>query len=184
MDVDRGDTIARYRIAALIARGGMGAVYRATDVETRRLVALKVLPTSGDGRSARFARERAIAATLDHPHVVAVYDTGVDVAGRAYIAMRLVRGSDLARVLAGGPIAMERAVAILEQVAQALDAAHDRGLVHRDVKPGNILLERSNGRDEAYLSDFGLVKELVVDDALARPARCWGRRTTCRPRSC
>ena len=135
--------------------------------ETGRLVALKVLPTSGDVRSARFARERAIAATLDHPHIVPVYDAGVDAAGRAYIAMRFVRGSDLSGALADGPLATERALAILEQVAQALDAAHDRGLVHRDVKPGNILMERRDGLDAVFLSDFGLVKELVVDDALS-----------------
>ena len=163
-----GETVARYRVAVFIAAGGMGEVYRATDVESGRPVALKLLAAPGDGRlAARFERERAIAAALDHPRIVPVYETGQDGAGRAYIAMRFVEGRDLASVLRDGPLPLERALAIVEQVALALDAAHDRGLVHRDVKPGNILLERLDGRDEAFLSDFGLVKELVVDDAVS-----------------
>ena len=162
-----GETVARYRVAVFIAAGGMGEVYRATDVESGRPVALKLLAGSGDGRlEARFERERAVAVSLDHPRIVPVYDTGVDVSGRAYIAMRLVEGRDLASVLRDGALPLERALAILEDVASALDAAHDRGLVHRDVKPGNVLLEHRDGTEEALLSDFGLVKELVVDDAV------------------
>src|SRR5262245_24785975 len=106
----------------------MGEVYRATDMESGRPVALKLLAVPGDARfDARFDRERTVVAALDHPRIVPVYDTGVDGAGRAYIAMRLVDGPDLSSALRDGPLSLERTLTILDQVGAALDAAHDRG---------------------------------------------------------
>lgn len=149
-----------YRLDELIGRGGMGEVYRAFDTKRKRAVALKRLPAAEGADAefvARFRREAAIAARLRAPHVVPIYDYG-DIDGRLFIDMRLVRGTDLARLLAdGGPLEPARAVGIIAQVASALDDAHAEGLVHRDVKPSNVLLTNN---DFAYLADFGIVREL------------------------
>jgi DNA-binding beta-propeller fold protein YncE/predicted Ser/Thr protein kinase len=163
-----GSTLAGYRLDELIARGGMGVVYRATQLALDRPVALKViashLAAKQDFRD-RFLRESRLAARLDHPGVVPVYDAREE-DGELIVAMRLVAGGDLkARIAEEGPLAPQEAVDLLAQVADALDAAHAAGIVHRDVKPHNILLE--GGR--AYLTDFGLAKALgdsgVLSDA-------------------
>jgi DNA-binding beta-propeller fold protein YncE len=154
-----GETLAGYRIDALIARGGMGVVYRATHLSLERSVALKVISGELAGREGfreRFLRESRLAARLDHPAVVPVYDAR-EVDGELIVAMRLVEGGDLRRTIdREGPLPPARAIALLGQVAEALDAAHAAGIVHRDVKPHNILVDG----DRAYLSDFGLAKAL------------------------
>jgi DNA-binding beta-propeller fold protein YncE/predicted Ser/Thr protein kinase len=152
-----GSTLAGYRIDSLIARGGMGVVYRATQLALERPVALKVIAdelADKEGFRERFLRESRLAASLDHPSVVPVYDARED-GGELIVAMRLVEGGDLRGLIKReGPLAPERAIALLSQVADALDAAHAAGIVHRDVKPHNILVEG----ERAYLSDFGLAK--------------------------
>ncbi|HEX5610429.1 MAG TPA: protein kinase [Solirubrobacterales bacterium] len=154
-----GSTLAGYRIDALIARGGMGVVYRATHLGLERPVALKVIArelADRDGFRERFLRESRLAARLDHPSVVPIFDSR-EVDGELIVAMRLVEGGDLRRTIdREGPLPPDRAVALLGQVAEALDAAHAAGIVHRDVKPHNILVEG----DRAFLSDFGLAKAL------------------------
>ena len=152
-----GSTLAGYRIESLIARGGMGVVYRATQVALERPVALKVIARelAGDeGFRRRFLSESRLAARLEHPSVVPVYDARED-DGELIVAMRLVEGGDLRKLIdREGPLAPARAIGLLSQVAEALDAAHAAGVVHRDVKPHNILVEG----ERAYLSDFGLAK--------------------------
>ena len=152
-----GSEVAGYRIEGLIARGGMGVVYRATHLGLERPVALKVIArelADRDGFRERFLRESRLAARLDHPSVVPVYDSR-EVDGELIVAMRLIKGGDLRRLIdREGPLAPQRALDLLGQVADALDAAHAAGIVHRDVKPHNILVEG----DHAYLSDFGLAK--------------------------
>jgi DNA-binding beta-propeller fold protein YncE len=152
-----GSTLAGYRLDALIARGGMGVVYRATQLALERPVALKVIArelADKEGFRERFLRESRLAARLDHPSVVPVFDAQEE-EGELIVAMRLVEGGDLRRLIdREGPLAPARAVGLLGQVANALDAAHAAGIVHRDVKPHNILVEG----DRAYLSDFGLAK--------------------------
>jgi streptogramin lyase len=154
-----GSTLAGYRLDALIARGGMGVVYRATHLGLERPVALKVIAGELAGREGfreRFLRESRLAASLDHPAVVPVYDSR-EVDGELIVAMRLVAGGDLRRTIdREGPLEPVRAIALLGQVAEALDAAHTAGIVHRDVKPHNVLVEG----DRAFLSDFGLAKAL------------------------
>ncbi len=154
-----GSTIAGYRIDALIARGGMGVVYRATHLGLERPVALKVIArelADREGFRERFLRESRLAARLDHPSVVPILDSR-EVDGELIVAMRLVRGGDLRKLIdREGPLRPARAIALLDQVAEALDAAHAAGIVHRDVKPHNVLVEG----DRAYLSDFGLAKAL------------------------
>jgi DNA-binding beta-propeller fold protein YncE len=154
-----GSTLAGYRLDALIARGGMGVVYRATHLALDRPVALKVIARqfAGDqGFRDRFLRESRLAARLDHPAVVPVYDAREE-DGELIVAMRLIGGGDLKkRIESDGPLQPVEAVALLAQVADALDAAHAAGIVHRDVKPHNILLEG----DRAFLTDFGLAKAL------------------------
>jgi DNA-binding beta-propeller fold protein YncE/predicted Ser/Thr protein kinase len=152
-----GSTLAGYRIESLIARGGMGVVYRATQVALERPVALKVIARelAGDEEfRRRFLSESRLAARLEHPNVVPVYDARED-DGELIVAMRLIEGGDLRKLIdREGPLAPERAVRLLGQVAEALDAAHAAGIVHRDVKPHNVLVEG----ERAYLSDFGLAK--------------------------
>jgi len=152
-----GSTLAGYRLGSRLGRGGMGIVYRAEHLRLGRAAAVKVvLPELADDPAfrERFAREAKIAATLDHPNVVSVYDAGEE-HGVLYLAMQLVEGGDLAAELAARRVLdPARALDVCEQVARALDAAHARGLIHRDVKPANVLLDRRG----AYLSDFGLVK--------------------------
>jgi serine/threonine-protein kinase len=154
-----GATLAGYRIDALIGRGGMGVVYRATHLALDRPVALKLIArqyADQEGFRERFQRESRLAARLDHPAVVPVFDSR-EVDGELLVAMRLVQGGDLRQVIEReGPLPPDRALALLSQVADALDAAHAAGIVHRDVKPHNVLVE--GGR--AFLSDFGLAKAL------------------------
>jgi ABC-type branched-subunit amino acid transport system substrate-binding protein/DNA-binding beta-propeller fold protein YncE/predicted Ser/Thr protein kinase len=160
LELTTGSTFANYRIEGLVGRGGMGVVYRATDLRLERPVALKLIAPelAEDERfRERFLRESRLAASLDHRGVVPIHEAGEE-AGQLFIAMRYVEGEDLKTLLQReGTLAPERALAILSQVAEALDAAHERGLVHRDVKPGNVLLD---GREHAYLTDFGLTKQL------------------------
>ena len=151
----------RYRLLALLGRGGMGEVWRAHDTETDRIVALKLLPThlSDDEEfQRRFRREAHAAAQLSDPHVIPIHHYGA-IDDRLYVDMRLIEGRDLQSVLADGPLDPARAVHIIEQVATALHAAHEVGLLHRDVKPSNILIDRN---DFAYLIDFGIAR--AVDE--------------------
>src|SRR6187399_2345740 len=153
-----------YRVDELIGRGGMGEVYLALDVRLGRPVALKVLAAgvAGDERfRERLLGESRLAASLDHPNVVPIYEAG-EAEGRLFIAMRYVDGTDLKALLRReGALTPERAVAIAAQVADALDAAHAKGLVHRDVKPSNVLLDQQGGREHAYLADFGLTQSIA-----------------------
>ncbi len=145
-----------YRIEAVVGRGGMGVVYRATDLSLERPVALKLIaPEFAQDRAfrERFLREPKLAASLDHPGVVPIYEAG-EREGQLYLAMRWVEGSDLRQMLQrDGRLSPEVSVAVLSQVAEALDATHRRGLVHRDVKPANILVDEDG---HAYLGDFGI----------------------------
>ncbi|WP_433683581.1 protein kinase domain-containing protein [Nocardia sp. CA-119907] len=153
-----GTRFGPYELRALLGRGGMGEVYEAYDTVKDRVVAVKLLPVglADDPRfQRRFRQESRVAARLAEPHVIPIHDWG-EIEGVLYIDMRLVRGSDLRSVLrAKGPLSPARAVGIIEQVAAALDAAHAEGLVHRDVKPANILVTPS---DFAYLADFGIAR--------------------------
>ncbi|MDN5931615.1 MAG: protein kinase [Pseudonocardia sp.] len=153
------ERFGRYRLEELVGRGGMGEVFRAFDTEHERVVALKRLPAhlaSDPDFRARFRKEAAIASRLTEPHIVPIHDYG-EIDGRLYLDMRLVSGRDLAAVLAqDGPLAPERAVSVIAQVASALDAAHASGLLHRDVKPANVLLTG----DFAYLADFGVARAI------------------------
>jgi DNA-binding beta-propeller fold protein YncE/ABC-type branched-subunit amino acid transport system substrate-binding protein len=155
-----GSTFAGYRVESLVGRGGMGVVYRATDLSLERPVALKLIAPelAQDERfRGRFLREPRLAAALDHPNVIPIYEAG-EHDGQLYLAMRYVEGSDLKTVLQNeGRLTPERVVAVLTQVAGALDAAHRRGLVHRDVKPANVLLDEDG---HAYLTDFGISKQV------------------------
>jgi protein kinase-like protein len=158
--VDIGSDFLGYRIEELIGRGGMGVVYRAYDLRLKRTVALKLVAPSlaRDERfRERFARESELVMSLEHPNVVPIYDAG-DVDDRVYLAMRLVDGTDLGSLLCiEGSLDPGRTMAICAQIASALDAAHARGLVHRDVKPSNVLLDNS---EHVYLADFGLTRRL------------------------
>jgi tRNA A-37 threonylcarbamoyl transferase component Bud32/streptogramin lyase len=167
-----GTELAGYRVEALLGRGGMSVVYLAEHLRLKRKVALKLLApelAKDPGFRERFLRESELAASLDHPNVVPVYDAGTadDV---LYIAMRYVDGLDLKALLRReGPLAAKRALALCSQIAGALDAAHARGLVHRDVKPSNVLLAKAEPSEHCYLADFGLTK-FVADRTEAQDA--------------
>ncbi|GHG52881.1 serine/threonine-protein kinase [Streptomyces griseocarneus] len=160
-----GRQLAGYRVESEIGRGGMAVVYRATDLRLGRTVALKLLAPElarNDTFRDRFAHESRVAAAIDHPHIVPVFEAG-EVEGVLYIAMRYVAGMDLRALLdREGPLPLPTAVRIAGQVASALDAAHAHDLVHRDVKPGNILVAEGTDSDHpehVYLTDFGLTKK-------------------------
>ena len=160
-----GKQIAGYRIEREVGRGGMAVVYRAKDLRLDRTVALKLLAPElarNDTFRKRFTHESRVAAAIDHPHIVPVFEAG-ETDGVLYIAMRYVAGRDLRHLLdREGPLGITVAARIAVQVASALDAAHDHGLVHRDVKPGNILVAAGTDSDHpehVYLTDFGLTKK-------------------------
>ena len=160
-----GSEVGPYRIESLLGQGGMGVVYLARDARLDRPVALKLLTPelAGDHRfRERLERESRLAASIDHAGIVPVYEAG-EADGLAYIAMRYVEGSDLAQLLRDeGPLEPARAMDLVGQLAHALDAAHERGLIHRDVKPSNALVAREG---HVYLSDFGLTKTGGPDPA-------------------
>lgn len=153
-----GSFFGPYRLARLLRQGGMGEVYEAEDTRKRRMVALKLISQQFSGNSefrARLQREAELAGRLTEPHVVPIHDYG-EIDGRFYVEMRLVDGVDLGTLLhRDGPLDAPRAIAIIRQVAAALDAAHAAGVTHRDVTPGNILI---TGSDFAYLADFGIAR--------------------------
>ena len=152
-----GTEFGRYRLIELLGRGGMGEVWRAFDTETERVVAVKVLPAhlADDPEfERRFRREAFAAAKLANPHVVPIHNFG-EIDGRLYVDMRLIEGRDLHQIIADGPMPLPRTVSIISQIASALQAAHKIGLVHRDVKPSNILVDEE---DYAYLIDFGIAR--------------------------
>jgi serine/threonine protein kinase len=171
-----GSTFAGYWIKGDVGRGGMGVVYQATELSLDRPVALKLIApelASDDAFRKRFLRESKLAASLGHPHVLPIYAAGEE-DGQLYLAMRYVEGEDLKTLIASeGKLELERALRICSQVAEALDAAHEKGLVHRDVKPANVLLDE---HEDAYLSDFGLTKQ--IGGASTQPARSSARSTT------
>ena len=161
-----------YEIERLIRRGGMGVVYLARDERLNRRVALKLLTPALAGDDVfrkRFERESQIAASLDHPNIVPIYEFG-EADGVLFISMRYVEGSDLRIVLEKeGRLPLDRTLSIMRQMAGALDAAHGRGLVHRDVKPANTLLTQTGGLagvEHVYLTDFGLTKHVRTRSGL------------------
>jgi serine/threonine protein kinase len=156
-----GRRLGHYRIDGVLGRGGMSVMYKATDVRLGRKVALKVigehLGEDAEFRE-RFVDEARNTSAIDHANVVPLYDFG-EVDGLLYIAMRLVDGADLATLISDGPLAVERTLALLGQVAEALDTLHERGLVHLDVKPANVLVtSRETSTEHVYLADFGLTR--------------------------
>jgi hypothetical protein len=162
-DLAAGSEFAGHRIEDVVGRGGMGVVYRAIDLNLDREVAVKVIaPQLADDEDfrARFRREWRLAASMRHPHVVTIYRAG-DEDGRMYVTMDFIPGTDLRAMIDNyGSLDPRHASGIIEQVAGALDAAHAAGLVHRDVKPANVLLSDRGGFADAYLTDFGLSKQL------------------------
>jgi class 3 adenylate cyclase len=168
-----GSTIADYEIEDVAGRGGMGVVYRARDRALGRTVALKVITPelAADARfRERFLREVRLAVSLEHPHILPVYAAGNE-EGQLYLAMRYVEGDDLGQLVRQGSLEPPAALTIVTQIGSALDAAHAKGLVHRDVKPGNVLLDPAR---EAYLCDFGLARPTVPGGGLTRTGELLG----------
>ena len=165
-----GSKVAGYRIEDVLGRGGMGVVYRADDDRLGRSAAVKVIAPEQAGDAAfrrRFLEESRAAAAIDHPNVLPVYEAGEE-GGVLFLVTRMVEGADLAELLEDeGPLDVDRALALTAQVGAALDAAHARGLIHRDVKPGNVLVARDPGpgTEHCYLTDFGLAQQ---DDRRSR----------------
>ena len=173
-----GSRLGGYRLEEQVGAGGMAVVFRAHDERLDRLVALKIMtPAMGsdDMFRQRFIRESRAAAAVEDPHIIPVYEAG-EVGHILFIAMRLVRGGDVRSLLRReGPLSPDRVASIISPVASALDAAHAVGLVHRDVKPANILLDRRPGRpDHVYLSDFGLSKSAEVSLGLTAAGQFLG----------
>jgi serine/threonine protein kinase len=168
-DLAPGSVVAGYRIEGVLGRGGMGVVYRATQLSLDRPVAVKVIAPelAGDVTfRARFKRESRIAASIEHPNVIPVYEAG-EGEGLLFLTTRYVEGTDLRALLeADGTLEPARAARLLAQVAAALAAAHRRDLMHRDVKPANVLVDREDGREHAYLTDFGIARHVAATSAL------------------
>jgi DNA-binding beta-propeller fold protein YncE/predicted Ser/Thr protein kinase len=159
-----GDRFAGYRIESVVGRGGMGVVYRAHQERPDRLVAIKVISlelAQQEDFRARFEREISLAPEIEHPNVIPVHQVGEE-DGRLFIVMRFVEGRDLGELCkARGPFGSREAARLITQIAQALDAAHARGVVHRDVKPQNVLVTGATGEEHLYLTDFGIAKRIT-----------------------
>ncbi|MEV6984657.1 protein kinase [Sphaerisporangium sp. NPDC051017] len=174
-----GSQVADYLVEGVVGRGGMATVYRARDQRLGRTVALKVLAPqlSQDQRFRdRFVRESRLVAGIDHPNIIPIYEAG-DSGDLLFIAMRFVEGADLRRLIhESGPMPVARAYALFSQMASALDAAHQQGLVHRDVKPANILVTEESGRgpEHVYLTDFGLTKSTYSEAGLTSQGHFMG----------
>jgi predicted Ser/Thr protein kinase len=168
-DLAPGSVVAGYRIEAVLGRGGMGVVYLANQLSLDRPVALKVIAPELAGDVVfreRFKRESRIAASIEHPNVIPVYEAG-EGEGLLFLTMRYVDGTDLKALLeADGTLEPGRAARLLGQVAAALAAAHRRDLMHRDVKPANVLVDREDQREHAYLTDFGIARHVAATSAL------------------
>jgi len=172
-----GTMLAGYRIERFLAQGGMGVVYLASQVSLGRPIALKLIAPErarDDDFRERFLRESRLAASIDHPNVVPVHEAGEE-DGLLYVAMRYVDGPDLGALLrAAGELEPQRAARIVAQVAAALDAAHARGLVHRDVKPANVLVADPGAAEHCYLTDFGLTKQIAATTDVTRTGTVMG----------
>ena len=172
-DLTLGSTVAGCRLEAVAGRGGMGVVYRATQIALQRPVAVKAIApqfAQDEGFRERFQRESQIAASIEHPNVIPVYEAG-DLEGSLYLIMRWVDGTDLRELISSsGRLTPERTVQLLRPVASALSAAHRRGLVHRDVKPANVLIARGEDEDDehVYLTDFGIARRTSGGTAVTR----------------
>ena len=159
-----GKTLGHYEILALLGAGGMGEVYRARDTRLARNVAIKVLPAdlAGDpDRLARLEREAKLLAALNHPHIATIHSLE-EAAGQRFLVLELIKGESLDRRVAKGPLPIEEALAVCRQIAEALEAAHDEGMVHRDLKPANVMIT-PEGR--AKVLDFGLAKPFEAEEA-------------------
>ncbi len=175
-----GDEFAGYRVRSVLGRGGMSVVYQAENLRLGNVIALKVLApelASDDVFRARFLEESRIAASLNHPNVIPIYDMGSQ-EDLLYIAMRYVSGTDMRQMIKKrGRILPATALFLVGQAARALDAAHRRGLVHRDVKPGNLLIERGSDEadpDHVYLADFGITKHAMSRSGLTSTGQFLG----------
>src|SRR5229473_4331575 len=159
MPLSVGDKLGHYEVLSLLGQGGMGEVYRARDTTLKRDVALKVLPASflrDPERMARFQREAEVLASLDHPHIGPIYGL-VDSADSRALVLALIEGPTLADRIEAGPLALDGAVAIAKQIIEALEYAHERGVVHRDLKPANVKVTHEG---VVKVLDFGLAKVL------------------------
>jgi hypothetical protein len=168
--LERGSLFAGYRIEGMLDRGGMGVVYKAADPDLDRTVALKIIApehTQNPDAVARFKAEARLAASLEHPNIVPIHRGG-EVDGVLYLAMRFVPGTNLRHLVDQGQLDMDRIQRVVTSVGSALDTAHERGLVHRDVKPANILISGEGEHEHVYLTDFGLTKRLGTAESLTR----------------
>jgi len=170
-ELPQGAVVAGCRVEGVVGRGGMGVVYRATQLSLERPVALKAIAPELAGDATfreRFKRESRIAASIEHPNVIPVYEAG-EGEGVLYLIMRYVEGTDLRALIdSEGGLDPERAARIVAQVAAALAAAHRRDLIHRDVKPANVLIDADGERDHAYLTDFGIARHAAATSGLTR----------------
>jgi ABC-type branched-subunit amino acid transport system substrate-binding protein/tRNA A-37 threonylcarbamoyl transferase component Bud32 len=178
-ELSAGSELLGYRVEAVLGRGGMGIVYLAEDLRLKRRVALKLLSpelAEDDRFQQRLLAESELAASLDHPNIVPIYQAG-EAEGRIFISMRYVEGEDLKRVLRKGRLSPQYSLTLISQIANALDEAHARGLVHRDVKPSNVLIAPAaghEGADHVYLADFGLTRRLSEQELSAEQGQLMG----------